>query len=144
PAACLYGTKSGVQGLPGHQLPGIALHHAAGCAFGPPGRDAHVAAVLDGSERDGVGRYAGADHPELTDWRLGTGSYFGENALMFQMSHALNDLQGRLASDALGFLPELILCGAIVFLLLLRLFSSLNRWHLGWLALLFTLVALAA
>src|SRR5438128_1484699 len=63
---------------------------------------------------------------------------------MFRMSSAIHDLQAQLPQDALGFLPELILCGTIVLLLFLRLFTSLNRWHLGWVALLFTLTALGA
>src|SRR4051794_4590297 len=40
------------------------------------------------------------------------------------------------------FLPELILCGTIVTLLLVRLLRAFNRMHLGWLALPGTLVAL--
>jgi NADH-quinone oxidoreductase subunit N len=52
------------------------------------------------------------------------------------------DLQSSLAVDLQAFLPELILCAAIVVLLLLRLVSALNRWHLGWVALLFTVAAL--
>ena len=40
-------------------------------------------------------------------------------------------------------MPELILCGTIMLLLLLRLFGGLNRWHLGWESLVLTLVAFA-
>src|SRR5437868_6476024 len=44
--------------------------------------------------------------------------------------------------DLLAFAPELILCAAIVFLLVLRLFNRFNWLHLGWIALLLTLAAL--
>jgi len=56
----------------------------------------------------------------------------------------IQDLQAGLGRDALAFLPELIVCGAIVLLLVLRLFPQFNRWHLGPVALVLTLVALAA
>jgi NADH-quinone oxidoreductase subunit N len=46
--------------------------------------------------------------------------------------------------DCMVFLPELILCFGIVVLLLLRLFRSFNRVHLGRIALVLTLVALGA
>jgi NADH-quinone oxidoreductase subunit N len=55
----------------------------------------------------------------------------------------LDQLQYNLAQDVQAFLPELILCGTIVLLLLLRLFRAFNRWHLGWVALVCTLAALA-
>src|SRR5438093_352337 len=45
--------------------------------------------------------------------------------------------------DLLAFLPELLLCCAIVLMLLFRLFSVCDRMHMGWFALLVTLVALA-
>jgi NADH-quinone oxidoreductase subunit N len=48
------------------------------------------------------------------------------------------------ARDCAAFLPELILCGGIVLLLLLRLFSSLDRLHMGWVAILVSGTALAA
>jgi NADH-quinone oxidoreductase subunit N len=51
----------------------------------------------------------------------------------------ISDILGR---DLKNFLPELILCGAIVAMLFLRLFSALDRWHLGGLALALTVVAL--
>src|SRR5947209_518498 len=51
-------------------------------------------------------------------------------------------LQQALVRDAQAFLPELILCGTIVLLLLVRLFSTFDRNHLGWLALVFTCYAL--
>ncbi len=54
----------------------------------------------------------------------------------------IQNLQSSLTVDLQAFLPELLLCGGIVILLLLRLISSLNRWHLSWVALVFTLLAL--
>lgn len=45
--------------------------------------------------------------------------------------------------DVQAFLPEVILCGAIVLLLILRLFSGLGKLHLGGLALVLTVAALA-
>jgi NADH-quinone oxidoreductase subunit N len=55
----------------------------------------------------------------------------------------LDDLQQQLA-DSLGmFMPELVVCIGIVLLLLLRLLPSLDRVHLGWLALVLSLAALA-
>src|SRR5262245_18612980 len=54
----------------------------------------------------------------------------------------LDTLQSDLARDCRAFLPELVLCGAIVGMLLLRLFNAFNRLHLGWLALALTLGAL--
>jgi NADH-quinone oxidoreductase subunit N len=50
--------------------------------------------------------------------------------------------QDILGTDLGNFLPELILCGTIVLLLVLRLFSALDRVHLGWLALVLTAAAL--
>jgi NADH-quinone oxidoreductase subunit N len=52
-------------------------------------------------------------------------------------------LQDQLGLDLVAFLPELILCTAIVVLLLLRLFKGLDRLHLGWVALAMTVAALA-
>src|SRR5438046_951495 len=57
-------------------------------------------------------------------------------------SKILEALQSEVAQDCVAFLPELILSGGIVLLLLLRLFSAFNRWHLGWVALVVTLGAL--
>ncbi len=54
----------------------------------------------------------------------------------------LNLLQDGLSRDLVAFLPELILCGTIVLLLLLRLFSRFDRRHLGWVALVLTFYAL--
>jgi NADH-quinone oxidoreductase subunit N len=54
----------------------------------------------------------------------------------------LQDLQGSLRTDLSAFLPELVLCGSIVLLLLLRLFTAFDRMHLGSVALVLTLYAL--
>jgi NADH-quinone oxidoreductase subunit N len=48
---------------------------------------------------------------------------------------ALQDLQVSLGPDMLAFLPELVLCGTIVLMLLVRLFITA---HVGWLALCLT------
>jgi NADH-quinone oxidoreductase subunit N len=54
------------------------------------------------------------------------------------------DLLARgILSDSQAFLPELLLCGTIIVLLLLRLFPVLDRVHLGGLTLLLTLGTLA-
>jgi NADH-quinone oxidoreductase subunit N len=44
--------------------------------------------------------------------------------------------------DLQAFAPELLLCGTIVLLLALRLFSSLDRLHMGYVALVLTIAAL--
>src|SRR4051812_27129018 len=54
----------------------------------------------------------------------------------------LDSLQAGLSADLLAFLPELILCGTIVLLLVLRLFRHFDRQHLGWWALVLTFYAL--
>ena len=54
------------------------------------------------------------------------------------------NVQADVLRDCSAFLPELILCGGIVLLLLLRMFSSLDRLHLGWVAILLCGGALAA
>src|SRR5437016_7940417 len=55
----------------------------------------------------------------------------------------INLLQSHLNDDLLAFFtPELILCGGIVLLLILRMFKALDRLHLGSLALILTLAAL--
>jgi NADH-quinone oxidoreductase subunit N len=51
-------------------------------------------------------------------------------------------LQAGLGRDLQAFLPELILSGGIVLLLLLRLFKAFDRVHLGWVALILVLAAL--
>src|SRR5947209_2389276 len=55
-----------------------------------------------------------------------------------------NEITGSVLGGAVTFLPELLLCGAIVLLLLLRLVRLLDRAHLGPIALVLTLAALAA
>jgi NADH-quinone oxidoreductase subunit N len=54
----------------------------------------------------------------------------------------LQDLQSSIWQDSLAFLPELLICGTIVLLLLLRLFRGLDRLHLGGVALGLTVLAL--
>jgi NADH-quinone oxidoreductase subunit N len=54
----------------------------------------------------------------------------------------IQQLQQALGQDLPRFLPELILCGGIVLLLLMRLFNAFNALHLGWIALAITLAAL--
>jgi NADH-quinone oxidoreductase subunit N len=54
----------------------------------------------------------------------------------------LRDLQLSLPSDLLAFLPELVVCGTIVVLLVLRLVPLLDRVHLGSIALGLTGLAL--
>src|SRR3954471_15758077 len=55
---------------------------------------------------------------------------------------ALDELQASLGQDLLAFLPEVVLCGTIVLLLLVRLFPRFDRRHLGGVALVLTLYAL--
>ncbi|HEV3236775.1 MAG TPA: NADH-quinone oxidoreductase subunit N [Gemmataceae bacterium] len=55
----------------------------------------------------------------------------------------IQQLQQSLGQDLMRFMPELILCGGIVLLLLMRLFSAFNTVHLGWVALGVVLAALA-
>lgn len=54
----------------------------------------------------------------------------------------ISSLLEALGRDSLAFLPELLLCGVIVLLLVLRLFPVLDRLHLGWVALVATLAIL--
>ena len=54
------------------------------------------------------------------------------------------DLGGSLMRDGLAFMPELILCFAIVLLLFLRLFKAFDRTHMGGIALGLTIAALLA
>jgi NADH-quinone oxidoreductase subunit N len=56
----------------------------------------------------------------------------------------LHELQFSLVRDLTAFLPELLLCGAIVLMLLLRLFRIFDQHHLGWLAFAMTCCALVA
>src|SRR5262249_44849031 len=53
-------------------------------------------------------------------------------------------LQADLGRDCLAFLPELILGGGIVPLLLLRLARAFDRLHLGWVALVIAGAAVVA
>ena len=61
---------------------------------------------------------------------------------MFPTSALVQHLQADLQRDLVAFLPELILCGAIVGSLLLRFFSSLKHLHLGYFALVCSVLAL--
>src|SRR5437016_772823 len=54
----------------------------------------------------------------------------------------LQSLQAGLSLDVTAFLPELVLCLAIVLLLFFRLFPRFDRIHMGWVALALTLYAL--
>jgi NADH-quinone oxidoreductase subunit N len=56
---------------------------------------------------------------------------------------SVTELQDHLLLDCKAFLPELIVCGTIVLLLFLRLFNGFQRLHMGWVALVCTLGALA-
>src|SRR6516164_6272590 len=52
------------------------------------------------------------------------------------MNSTLADaLQTSLGVDVVAFMPQLIVCAAIVLLLLIRLIPRYDRWHLGWIAL---------
>src|SRR6266852_4734621 len=55
----------------------------------------------------------------------------------------MDSLQSAISRDVLAFAPEVALCGAIVLLLVLRLFNVFNRLHLGWVALVTSLIALS-
>src|SRR5262249_41697771 len=57
------------------------------------------------------------------------------------LSFNFDYLQEQLGVDLIYFLPELILCGSIVLMLLIRLFKFFDHWHLGPLALGLTVVA---
>src|SRR3954451_19541861 len=54
----------------------------------------------------------------------------------------LDSLQASLGASAQAILPELVLCGAIVLMLLVRLFPRFDRRHLGVIALVLCLYAL--
>jgi NADH-quinone oxidoreductase subunit N len=56
-------------------------------------------------------------------------------------SSAYQQLQETLGRDLVAFLPELVLCGAIVLMLLLRLVPRFDRKNLGWVALVLTVYA---
>jgi NADH-quinone oxidoreductase subunit N len=61
---------------------------------------------------------------------------------MLYLGNWIETLETGLINDLIHFAPELVLCFAIVLILLIRLFSGLNRLHLGAVALGFTLLAL--
>jgi NADH-quinone oxidoreductase subunit N len=61
---------------------------------------------------------------------------------MFLDTKVIQEIEAALGVDARAFLPELILCGTIVLLLLLRLFRAFDHRHLGGAALVLTLAAL--
>jgi NADH-quinone oxidoreductase subunit N len=62
---------------------------------------------------------------------------------MFLTPSNMREVLAGLGQDCLAFLPELILCGSIVVLLVLRLFPALDRRHLGPLTQTLTVAALA-
>jgi NADH-quinone oxidoreductase subunit N len=62
---------------------------------------------------------------------------------MFLEPQLVNRFQWNLLQDCWAFMPELILCGTIILMLLLRLFRAFDRWHLGGEALTLTVAALA-
>jgi NADH-quinone oxidoreductase subunit N len=61
---------------------------------------------------------------------------------MFLSAENIATLQQNLREDCWAFMPELILCGTIVLMLLMRLVPAFDRWHLGTEALVLTVVAL--
>jgi NADH-quinone oxidoreductase subunit N len=63
---------------------------------------------------------------------------------MFPSPDFVSGLSDSLRRDLTAFLPELILCGTVVVMLLARLVTSLGRMHLGGFALVMAAVALAA
>jgi NADH-quinone oxidoreductase subunit N len=62
---------------------------------------------------------------------------------MFLTPDEFGSLQSDLGQSLVRFLPELILCTGIVLVLFLRLFNGLNRLHMGSIALVVTVLALA-
>jgi NADH-quinone oxidoreductase subunit N len=56
----------------------------------------------------------------------------------------LNKLQSELGTSLFAFTPELIVCGTIVLLLVLRLFRGLDHLHLAGAAMILTVTALSA
>jgi NADH-quinone oxidoreductase subunit N len=63
---------------------------------------------------------------------------------MYPSARQIRELQSGLADDLFLFLPELMVCGGIVLLLLCRLVKVLDRAHLGGLAVAVLAVALFA
>jgi NADH-quinone oxidoreductase subunit N len=62
---------------------------------------------------------------------------------MFPTPDFVARLSDGLERDLFAFLPELILCGTIVGMLLARMFTLLSRFHLGWFALVMSGLAFA-
>ena len=60
------------------------------------------------------------------------------------MLRNIDGLSSEVVLDTLKFLPELLLCAAIVLLLLLKLLPAFRRAHVGWPTLLLTLAAVGA
>lgn len=56
-------------------------------------------------------------------------------------ANVLQDLTAALGVDIQAFLPELTLCFAIVLMLLLKVIPKVYQGHMGWAALIFTLIA---
>ena len=63
---------------------------------------------------------------------------------MFPTPDFVARLSDGLQRDLFAFLPELVLCGTIVGMLLSRLFTPLSRLHLGWFGLVMSGIAFAA
>lgn len=63
---------------------------------------------------------------------------------MYLTYETLGSLRDRLFTDVGGFAPELILCAGLVLLLFLRLFSGVDRVHMGSISLLISVLALGA
>src|SRR5437762_11063595 len=63
---------------------------------------------------------------------------------MYPSARQIRELQSGLADDLFLFVPELVVCGGIVLLLLCRLVKALDRAHLGGLAVATLAVALFA
>jgi NADH-quinone oxidoreductase subunit N len=63
--------------------------------------------------------------------------------MMFPKYALLNSLEAELTRDLIAFIPESLLCCTIVLLLLLRMFGAHRRLHLGWVALVLTVAAMA-
>jgi NADH-quinone oxidoreductase subunit N len=60
------------------------------------------------------------------------------------LKQSLDSLQGLLREDLVFFIPELVLCLTILAMLFLRLFTQLNRLHMGSLAVIGIIVAFVA
>ncbi len=110
------------------------------------GRAAVAAAELDGAERHRTGRHAGDGCAVTVGWHaslrsgvldrtprstsdvhaIADDARFSVLETLSMTQQLLDALQNSLSRDMLAFLPELILCGTIVLLLLLRLFPRLR------------------